>query len=45
MAGKLLALKLSPKRFLSCATMTKIAVDDEKAETTGIEMKSTRNPA
>lgn len=43
--GRLLALKFIPVRFLNCATIISKAVDVEKAETTGIDMKSTRKPA
>ena len=42
--GKLFALKFIPKRFFNCATMTNKAVDDENADTTGTEMKSTKKP-
>ena len=42
--GKLFALNLIPKRFFNCATMTNTAVDDENADTTGTDIKSTKNP-
>lgn len=44
-SGKLLALNFIPNRFFSCATIISKAVDEENADTTGTDMKSTKKPA